>query len=216
MTVLSRALQLPCTSISVCRCISSICKDELCCGVGGILLLKGGSAFLLVTLHISSLPAKSSNPSSVLWRRKRSAVPQIPNQTQRKHDHRTQSPPKKGEQAHLAMLFGAHLHGLATILQFCHHNTSPCLSTLHTKSWSPMYLFLHVPRFFDNKFGPLRFPGIFIYLLLIPHLMHRYFVASTQHSVRCFVSSLFFSTKIHLSFGYGLNSSQSFHSSTRQ
>ena len=42
-------LPLLCHSIfSVCHCISSSCVDELCCGVGGIiLLLEGGGAFLI-------------------------------------------------------------------------------------------------------------------------------------------------------------------------
>ena len=40
--------------------------------------------------------------------------------------------------------------------------------------------------------------------------------ASAHHSVRCFVSSLFLSTKVHFSFDFGLSSSQSFHCSTKQ
>ena len=56
--------------------------------------------------------------------------------------------------------------------------------------------------------------SIFIYSLPLPHHIHRYFSASPHHSVRCFVSSSF--TKIHFSSGFGMSSSQSFHSSARQ
>ena len=47
ITVLPRGVQLlPCTSISVCHCVSPIDECELCCGVGRIiLLLQGGGAF---------------------------------------------------------------------------------------------------------------------------------------------------------------------------
>ena len=41
-------------------------------------------------------------------------------------------------------------------------------------------------------------------------------VGSAHHSVRCFVSSLFWSTTVNFSFGFGLSSSQSFQSSTKQ
>ena len=50
--------------------------------------------------------------------------------------------------------------------------------------------------------------------ILFSHLIHRYLSASAHHSVRCFVSSLFSSTKIQWFFGLGLSSSQSFHCST--
>ena len=71
-------------------------------------------------------------------------------------------------------------------------------------------------KIFDKYFVPVHFPGIFMYLLPLRHFMHRYFSAAAHHSVRCFVSSFFWSTEINLSFGFGLSSSQSFHSSTWQ
>ena len=37
---------------------------------------------------------------------------------------------------------------------------------------------LHFPKFSDKYFGPLHFLGIFMYLLPLPHLMHRYLLAS--------------------------------------
>ena len=46
--------------------------------------------------------------------------------------------------------------------------------------------------------------------------MHRYVSASAHHSARCYVSSFFWSTEAHFSFGLGLSSSQSFHCSTKQ
>ena len=49
----------------------------------------------------------------------------------------------------------------------------------------------------------------------LPELVHRYLLASAHHSVRCFVSSLVLSTKIHFYFGFGLSSSLSLQS-TRQ
>ena len=55
-----------------------------------------------------------------------------------------------------------------------------------------------------------------MYLLLLPHLIHRYLSASAHRSVRCFIPSLFLSTNIHFSFGLGSSSSQSFQSSTKQ
>ena len=91
-----------------------------------------------------------------------------------------------------------------------------------TKSGSPLVYQLFLPNhdlpgdvcpiipFFDKHFGPKHFPGIFMYLLPLPHLMHRYLLASARHAVRCFVLSLLLST-----FG-NLSSSQSFHSSTKQ
>ena len=68
----------------------------------------------------------------------------------------------------------------------------------------------------------LLFPAAFVFvllylfLLLFPHLKHRYLLASAHHSVRCFVYSLSRSTKIDFSFGFGLGFSQSFHCSTTQ
>ena len=64
-------------------------------------------------------------------------------------------------------------------------------------------------KLFDKHFGPVHFPGIFMCLLPLPHLIHRYLSASAQHSVRCFVSSLFLSTKIHFSLGFAKSSSHS-------
>ena len=55
-----------------------------------------------------------------------------------------------------------------------------------------------------------------MYLLPLPHLIHRYLSASAHHSVRCFTASLLLSIKLHFSFGLGLSSSHSFHSSTKQ
>ena len=55
-----------------------------------------------------------------------------------------------------------------------------------------------------------------MYLLHLPHLIHRYQSASAHHSVRCSSPSLLLSTKIHFSFSLDLSSSQSFHSSTKQ
>ena len=54
-----------------------------------------------------------------------------------------------------------------------------------------------------------------MYLLPFPHVMHRYLFASASHSVRHFIHSHFLSTKLRFSFGCGLSSSQSFHSSTK-
>ena len=50
---------------------------------------------------------------------------------------------------------------------------------------------------FRQVFWSCVFPGIFMYLLPLPHLIHRYFSASVHHSIRCSVSSLFLSTKIN-------------------
>ena len=54
-----------------------------------------------------------------------------------------------------------------------------------------------------------------IFAAFFPHLMHRYLLASADHSVPCFVSS-FWSTKIRFSCGFGLSSLQTLHSSTKQ
>ena len=96
--------------------------------------------------------------------------------------------------------------------------TSPRLSTCLTKSCPPHTPSISVtifPTFSEKNFVPVHFPGIFKYCLLLPHLMYRYLLASPHHSVRCFVSSLFLSTKINVSFGFGLSSSQSFRSCLR-
>ena len=92
---------------------------------------------------------------------------------------------------------------------------SPRLSTLLPMSCPPK---CDVPIFPSpvNHFGPTHVPSIFKCLLLFQHLIHQYLFAVTHHSVRCFASSLFLATKIHFSFGFGLRSSQSFHSSTKQ
>ena len=96
--VLSRAFQLlPWTSISVCHCIASIDECGLCCGVGGT----SSSFWMSVVLSLAPLrnsyvldsPPKQLN---ALWRKKRTAVQQVPNQNPRKHLHTSQPPPKKG------------------------------------------------------------------------------------------------------------------------
>ena len=100
---------------------------------------------------------------------------------------------------------------------FLHQNkTSPCLSTVLTKSRLPKWRLLRFPYIFDKNFGPSHLPGIFMCLLPFPHLIHRYLFVSSHHSDRCFILSLLLSTKLHFSFDYGLSSSQSFHSSTKQ
>ena len=87
---------------------------------------------------------------------------------------------------------------------FLHHiRTSPCLSILLTIPWPPRCRFHHSLAIFDRYFGPVHVPCIFMHLLSLPHLIHRYLLASTHHSVRCFVSSLFWSTKIRFSCGGG-------------
>ena len=102
---------------------------------------------------------------------------------------------------------------LQQFMQFRSHSLPRVdLSILCTRSGSPPVcpFFLpnhdlpewrlhYFPRFFYKYFGPVHFPVIFIYLLSLPHLVHRYLLASAHHSVRCFVSSLFWSTKVHLS-----------------
>ena len=93
-------------------------------------------------------------------------------------------------------------------------NTSPCLSILLNQLWPPWWRTLRFPKLVDKKFCPIHLPGIFMYLLPLPHLIHRYMSASAHHSVRCFIPSLFLSMNINCSFGLGLSSSQSFHSST--
>ena len=90
--------------------------------------------------------------------------------------------------------------------------TSPCLSIMTSQMSSCPLL----PCVFVKNFGPALFPGIFMYLLPLPHLIHRYLSAFARHSVRFSTFSLFFSTKTNYSFGLGLSSSQSFHCCTRQ
>ena len=80
------------------------------------------------------------------------------------------------------------------------NQTSPGLSTLLTKSWPPKYRFPRFPKHFDKYFGPVHFPLIRMYLLPLPHLIHRYLLASVHNCVRCFVSSFFLSTKNPLFF----------------
>ena len=101
ITVLPQAVQLlPCTSISVCHCVSSIEECELCCGVGGIILLLDAGGLSLVTQQNSSLPENPPKQTSAFGRKKRTAVQQIPHQSPRKEHHTLQSPPKRGKQAH--------------------------------------------------------------------------------------------------------------------
>ena len=69
---------------------------------------------------------------------------------------------------------------------------------------------------FANHLGVAHCPCIFMFLLLLPHVMHRHAFTVTHHSVWCVLASLFLFTKIHFSLDLGSNSSQSFHSSTQQ
>ena len=94
--------------------------------------------------------------------------------------------------------------------------TSPCLSILLTRSCPPRWRLHHFSEIFGKNFCPVHFPGIFMYLLPLAHLMHGYLSASADHSVRCFIPLLLLSTKLHFSFDCGLSSSQSFHYSTEQ
>ena len=115
--------------------------------------------------------------------------------------------------------FLPHLLRLAAVHQCWSHCTK---SELHLAC--PFFLPYRVlqmslssfSQVFDKYFGPMHVPCIFMYLLPHPHLMHRYLLASAHHSVRCFVFFSFSSTKIHFSFCFGLSSSQSFHSPTKQ
>ena len=47
------------------------------------------------------------------------------------------------------------------------------------------------PNIFDKYFSTVHFPGIFMYLQLLPHLMHRHLLAGAHHSVYCVISSFF-------------------------
>ena len=53
------------------------------------------------------------------------------------------------------------------------------------------------PNSVSSIFGPVHFPFIFMYLLPLSHIMHRYLLVAAHHSVRCFISSIFLSTQIH-------------------
>ena len=98
--------------------------------------------------------------------------------------------------------------------------TSPCRSPLLSMSCLPKRQLHHLPSLSlessRNHFGPAHFPCIFMFLLLLPHSIHRYFFAAAHHSVRCFFCFSAFAHKNHFSFGFGLRTSQSFHSSTTQ
>ena len=101
ITVLSRALRLlPCTSISVCHCISSIEECELCCGVATSSSFWMSVVLSLVSLRNSSLLDSAPDQSSAFWRKKRTAFQQIPDQNRKQHLHTSQPPPRKGTQAH--------------------------------------------------------------------------------------------------------------------
>ena len=104
---------------------------------------------------------------------------------------------------HFAVLFCAYLLRLAVVPQFRTHSLPRIARTFSAPdqnfslsvqsnqimtskvTLSPFSIFL------DKCFGPVHVPGIFMYLLPLPHLTHRYFSASAHHSDRCFVSSFF-------------------------
>ena len=104
-----------------------------------------------------------------------------------------------------------------TTEHFLHHiKTSPCLSILLTRSLPSQMTpspFFHSCR---QEFWSITSAWHF-------HAFASFFRISYNgtcllprtHTVRCFILSLLLSTKIHFSFGLDLNSSQSFHSSTK-
>ena len=126
-------------------------------------------ALSLVSLHGSSLLAYLKNQVHAVWRKKRIAVPQNPDQSNTKKPHTTQSPQKKGKHAHQSQQAPhAHAHK-----NQAHNQTSPRASlkdpTKTTHHNSPLSKDLKgLPR---NKtltsfFDCLRFVLFFLLLSL--------------------------------------------------
>ena len=62
-------------------------------------------------------------------------------------------------------------------LEPCHLQEFGFVSTSCHGPCPPRCLFTHLPKKLDNYLGSVHFPGIFMYLLLLPHLTHRYLLA---------------------------------------
>ena len=95
---------------------------------------------------------------------------------------------------HFAVLLGAYLLRLAAVHQFRSHSLpriSRTFSAPQNFSLSVYCADQVVTSQLTLFFCSVHFPGIFMYLLLFPHLMHRYLLVSAHHSVRCFVASFF-------------------------
>ena len=97
---------------------------------------------------------------------------------------------------HVSMLFCAHLLRLAAAHQFGSHSLpdpsiSCTISELHPAYHLPGAAFSIFQNFLTGTLSPVHFPGIFTYLLPLPHLMHRYLLVAAHHSVRCVASSHF-------------------------
>ena len=112
---------------------------------------------------------------------------------------------------HVSVFFGAYLLNASISVPFfvAHYHSISCTTSEPLPAcpfFSPYHVphmrrFYHLPILFAKYFGPVHFPCIFMYLLLLPHLMHRYLLVAAYHSIRCFVPSHFLSTNIHFSFG---------------
>ena len=115
---------------------------------------------------------------------------------------------------YLAMLFFANLLGFAAVRQFWSHSLpridrafpapNQCfpwpVHSSHQIVDSHVSLSPFSQVFLTSASAPAHVPGIFMYLLPLPHLIHRNLLATAHHSVRCFISSLFLSTKNSLFF----------------
>ena len=100
MSVLSFALHLW-SSTSYCTCSPSKEEFEFCKGVGGvILLLDNGGAFTCQLSYLNSSCVLVQQCARFFWRKKRTAVPHLPNQSNTKKPHKTQGPQKKRKHAH--------------------------------------------------------------------------------------------------------------------
>ena len=81
-------------------------------------------------------------------------------------------------------------------------NASSLRSTLLTMSCPPKCDLLHLPRWClecsRNHFGSSHVSVVFMFLLLLPHLIQRYLFAASHHNVRCiFRYTMFFGDLVY-------------------
>ena len=81
------------------------------------------------------------------------------------------------------------------------HDLDTFCTTPRSRHLGPLFLPCHVlpdALFFifskcgwcpPNHLLPSHFPGIFMFLLFLPHLVQRYLLVAAHHSIRCFLAS---------------------------
>ena len=99
--------------------------------------------------------------------------------------------------AHFLRLPAAHqfwshsLSRITTTFSAPNHDLSLPTPSSHHVTSSHMSLFTIFTKFFDKSVGPAHLPCLFMYLLLLPHLIHRY-LSAVETPLRSMLHALSF------------------------